>query len=50
MLFDHATGKHVYKHVHNTKITCMRIIIPMVSLRAFGVAFWLQWVEVNKEK
>ena len=28
-----------YRHIHNTKITCMRIIFPMVSLKAFGVMF-----------
>jgi len=28
----------------------MRIIIPMISLRAFGVAFGLYWAEKNKEK
>jgi len=30
-------------------IVCMRNIIPMVSLRAFGVAFGLSWAEINKE-
>jgi len=28
----------------------MRIIIPMIGLRVFGVAFGLYWVEINKEK
>jgi len=28
----------------------MRIIIPMISLKAFGVMFGLSWVEINKEK
>jgi len=28
----------------------MRIIIPMISLRAFGVAFGLYWAEINEEK
>ena len=44
MLWGHAcTG------VYNTKITCMRIIIPMISLSAFGVMFGLYWAEINKE-
>jgi len=43
-------GMHAYRHIHNTMITCMRIIIPTVTLRAFGVAFGLYWVEINKEK
>ena len=49
-MFDCATGTHMYRHVHNTIIVCMRIIIPMVSLRAFGVTFGLFWAEINKEK
>jgi len=28
----------------------MRIIIPTIGLRAFGVAFGLYWAEINKEK
>jgi len=40
----------LWGHAHNTKITCMRIIFPTVSLKAFGVAFWPQRVEINKEK
>ena len=39
-----------YKRIHNTIIACMRIIIPTVDLRAFGVAFGLSWAEINKEK
>jgi len=42
-------GMHVYRCVHSTKIPCMRII-PMISLRVFGVAFGLYWAEINKEK
>jgi len=38
------------RHIHNAKITCMRIIVPMFSLDVFGVVFWLHWVEINKEK
>ena len=49
-MFDCAMGTCVYRHVHNTIIVCMRNIIPMVSLRAFGVAFGLSWAEINKEK
>jgi len=49
-MFDHATGTHAYRHVHNTIIACMRIIIPTIILRVFGVAFGLSWVEINKEK
>ena len=49
-MFDRATGTHAYRCVHNTIIVCVRIIIPTVSLRAFGVAFGLPWVEINKEK
>ena len=29
---------------HNTKITCVRIIIPTITLRVFGVVFGLYWV------
>jgi len=43
-------GTHVYRCIHNTIFTCVRIIIPMISLRAFGVTFGLYWVEINKEK
>jgi len=43
-------GMHAYRHIHNTIFTCMRIIIPMISLRVFGVAFGLYWAEINKEK
>jgi len=43
-------GMCAYRCIHNTKITCMRIIIPMVSLKVFGVMFGLHWVEINKEK
>jgi len=43
-------GTHMYRHVHNTKVTCVRIIILTVSLKAFGVVFWLHWAEINKEK
>jgi len=43
-------GTHAYRHIHNTIITCMRIIIPTISLRVFGVAFGLSWAEINKEK
>ena len=35
---------------NNTIIVCVRIIIPTIGLRAFGVAFGLSWVEINKEK
>jgi len=28
----------------------VRIIFPMISLKVFGVTFWLHWVEINKEK
>jgi len=28
----------------------VRITIPTVVLRAFGVAFGLSWAEINKEK
>jgi len=49
-MFDHAMGTCVYRGIHNTIIACMRIIIPTVSLRAFGVVFGLSWVEINKEK
>jgi len=28
----------------------VRIIIPMITLRAFGVALGLYWAEINKEK
>jgi len=41
---------HVYRHIHNTIFTCMRNIIPMISLRAFGVTFGLYWAKINKEK
>jgi len=43
-------GMHVYRHIHNTIITCMRIIIPMITLKVFGVMFGLYWVEINKEE
>ena len=36
--------------IHNTIFTCMTIIIPMITLRAFGVMFGLYWVEINKER
>jgi len=49
-MFDRAMGTRVYRRIHNTIIACMRIIIPTVSLRVFGVAFGLSWVEINKEK
>ena len=49
-MFDCATGTRTYRRVHNTIITCMRNIIPTISLRAFGVAFGLSWAEINKEK
>ena len=49
-VFDHATGTHAYRHVHNFVITCVRNIIPMIVLRAFGVASGLSWAEINKEK
>ena len=49
-MFDHATGTRVYRCVHNTIITCVRNIIPMIDLRTFGVAFGLSWAEINKEK
>jgi len=48
-VFDHATGMCAYRCVHNTIITCMRIIIPMIGLRVFGVAFGLSWAEINRE-
>jgi len=40
-VFDHATGTYAYRCIHNTIFTCMRIIIPTITLRAFGVAFGL---------
>jgi len=43
-------GTHAYRCIHNTIITCVRIIIPMITLRAFGVMFGLYWVEINKVK
>ena len=49
-MFDHATGMHTYRRIHNTIIACVRNIIPTVGLRAFGVAFGLSWAEINKEK
>ena len=49
-MFDCAMGTHAYRHVHNTIIACVRIIIPTVDLRAFGVVFGLSWAEINKEK
>jgi len=49
-MFDHATGTRAYRHIHNTIIACVRIIIPTVDLRAFGVTFGLSWAEINKEK
>jgi len=44
------TGMHMYRHVHNTIFTCMRIITPTITLRVFGVTFGLYWAEINKEK
>jgi len=49
-MFDHAMGMRTYRHVHITIIACVRIIIPTVDLRAFGVAFGLSWAEINREK
>jgi len=49
-LFDHAMGMCTYRHIHNTKITCVRIIIPTINLRAFRVVFGLYWAEISKEK
>ena len=49
-VFDRATGKCAYRHIHNTIITCMRNIILTIGLRAFGVMFGLYWAEINKEK
>jgi len=49
-VFDCAMGTYTYRHIHNTKITCVRIIIPMINLRVFGVMFGLYWAEINKEK
>jgi len=49
-VFDCAMGMHAYRCIHNTIITCVRIIIPMISLKAFGVAFGLYWAEINKVK
>jgi len=43
-------GMCAYRHIHNTIFTCVRIIIPTIGLRAFGVAFGLYWAEINKEK
>jgi len=40
----------MYRCIHNTVITCVRIIIPTIGLRVFGVVFGLSWVEINKEK
>jgi len=45
-----ADQMHMYRHIHNTIITCMRIIIPMIGLRVFGVVFGLYWAKINKEK
>jgi len=33
----------------NTKITCVRIMIPTITLRVFGVVFGLYWAEINKK-
>ena len=49
-MFDCATGMCTYRCVHITIIVCVRIIIPTVDLRAFGVVFGLSWAEINKEK
>jgi len=49
-MFDCATGTRAYRHIHNTIIACVRIIIPTVGLRVFGVTFGLSWAEINKEK
>jgi len=38
-----------YRCVHNTIFTCVRITIPMISLRAFRVMFGLYWAEIIKE-
>jgi len=46
-IFDHAAGLCVYRHIHSTKITCMRIITPMVSLDAFMVTFGLHFRYFN---
>jgi len=48
--FDCAMGMHTYRRIHNTIFTCVRIIIPMIALRAFGITFGLYWAEINKEK
>jgi len=48
-MFDRAMGTHAYRRIHNTIIACVRIIIPTVSLRAFGVAFGLSWAEIIKK-
>jgi len=49
-VFDHAMGTCAYRCIHNTIIACVRNIIPMIGLRAFGVVFGLSWAEINKEK
>jgi len=49
-VFDCAMGMHTYRCIHNTIFACMRIIIPTISLRVFGVMFGVYWVEINKEK
>jgi len=43
-------GTCVCRCIHNTIFTCMRIIIPMITLRVFGVMFGPYWAEINKEK
>jgi len=48
-LFDQAMGMHVYRYIHNAKITCVRIIVPMFSLDVSKVAFWLHYMELYKE-
>jgi len=40
---------HAYRHIHNTKITCVRIMIPTITLRVFGVVFGLYWAEIIKK-
>jgi len=49
-VFDCAAGMHVYRWIHNSVITCVRNIIPMIVLKAFGVVFGLSWAEIYKEK
>ena len=36
--------------VHINFIYYVTYIIPMISLRVFGVVFGLSWAEINKEK